>query len=70
MDVPAEKVAAVQAILFWFGFLGVVWPTGEVKYIYSVNYDMRLFKGSIQNQKAAGVLYQINEAFWAGLGIE
>lgn len=70
MDVPPEKVAAVQEILFWFGFLGVVWPTGEVKYIYSVNYDMRLFKGSIQNQKAAGVLYQINEAFWAGLGIE
>jgi hypothetical protein len=70
MDVSREKIEAVQDILFWFGFLGVVWPTGEVKYIYSVNYDLRLFKGAIQRQKAAGVLYQINEAFWAGLGID
>ncbi|CAG9262432.1 conserved hypothetical protein [Burkholderia diffusa] len=68
-EVVSEKLSAVKDILFWFGFLGVVWPSGEVKYIYSVNYDMRLFKGAIQNQRSAGVLYQINEAFWAGLGI-
>jgi hypothetical protein len=56
-------------ILLWYGVIGIVLPAGEVQYIYSVNYDMRFLKGKRMKLATEGIAYEINPAFWPGLGI-
>jgi len=69
VKVPLEKVPEIRTLLFWFAFLGVRWPDGAFKYIYDVNYDMKMYLGAHDKFSTQEVRYQVNPAFWAGLGI-
>jgi hypothetical protein len=69
VNVPADRVTEVRTVLFWFAFLGVRWPSPGVKYIYDVNYDMKMFLGAHDKFSEEELRYQVNPAFWAGLGI-
>jgi hypothetical protein len=66
---PPDKKSEIIDALFWFGFLGFVWEDGDVKYIYSYHYETKLFKAAAAKAQMKGLNYQINEAFWSGLGI-
>ena len=55
--------------LLWYGFLGVVRLTGEVDYIYTVNYDMKMLNAITTKLKDTGLVYCINPAFWSGLEV-
>jgi hypothetical protein len=68
VNVPYTDFEKVRGVLFWFAFLGTIWPGEKPKYIYDVNYDMKLFLGA-HDKFAGDVRYQVNPAFWAGLGI-
>jgi hypothetical protein len=67
--VHAAKAGRVYSMLLWFGFLGVIGSDSEPKYIYSFNYDFKLFNATIDRQRKTGISYQVNPAFWAALGI-
>jgi hypothetical protein len=56
-------------LLLWHGFLGVKSKNGEISYIYSLNYNMKLLKGLIQKLNN-GVSYVINPSFWPSLMID
>ena len=55
--------------LLWYGFLGVVRLTGEIDYIYTVNYDMKMLNGIVTKLRDTGLVYSINPAFWSGLQV-
>lgn len=55
--------------LLWYGFLGVVRLTGEVDYIYTVNYDMKMLNAIAAKLENTGLVYCINPAFWSGLQV-
>lgn len=59
----------VADFLLWFGFLGVIRDNDEVAYIYSVKYDIKRLKGLIVHALGGKPVFQINQAFWAGLEI-
>jgi hypothetical protein len=63
-----EQEPRMLEILLYYGVLGLVRDDGEIDYIYSVNYDMRLLKGR-HRKVANGPIFAINPAFWPGLGI-
>lgn len=56
-------------LLLWYGFLGLRLPTGEVKYIYNVNYKIQVIE-ALRKKHGANMLYQINPAFWPALLID
>ncbi|HAF29040.1 MAG TPA: hypothetical protein DCG75_08325 [Bacteroidales bacterium] len=56
-------------LLLWYGFLGIKNGNEETKYIYTLNYNMKLFKGYIQKHKS-NFVYIINPSFWPALMIE
>ena len=55
--------------LLWYGFLGVVRLTGEIDYIYTVNYDMKMLNAIATKLRDTGLVYCINPAFWSGLEV-
>lgn len=55
-------------LLLWHGFLGVN-ARGEINYIYSMNYNMKLLKGLIQKFQKE-IIYVINPSFFPSLMIE
>ena len=65
----SEQRDAFVKLLLWYGFLGIVRHTGEVAYIYSVNYDFARLRGIERQLSKAGIVYQINPAFVQGLEI-
>lgn len=70
VGVSVEDVSTVNDILLWFGFIGVVGLDGEANYIYSYNYDFKLFSSMIERVEKQGISFQVNPAFWSALGIE
>jgi len=64
-----QRQAALLDSLLWYGFLGVVRLTGEVDYIYTVNYDMKMLNAIIMKLRDTGLVYCINPAFWSGLQV-
>lgn len=54
-------------LLLWYGFIGLV-VQDEVKYIYDLNYSMKLVYG--MKKKIRDIVYFINPAFWPALMIE
>jgi hypothetical protein len=56
-------------VLLWYGVLGVVRPTGEVAFIYSVNYDMKRLTGLMDGLDPQKRSFFINPAFWPGLEV-
>lgn len=64
-----DTVEQLTNMLFWFGFLGLVWTTGEPKFIYSFHYNMKVMRGAHDQLARAGVTYVINPAFVPALGL-
>lgn len=64
-----EIINRIIDLLLWHGFLGVRINNNETKYIYNLNYNMKLLKGLILKFKSS-VLYVINPSFWPSLMIE
>lgn len=56
-------------VLLWYGVLGVVRPSGEAAFIYSVNYDMKRLAALLESAPADKRFFYINPAFWPGLEI-
>jgi len=72
LGLTGEKLNRLMEILLWYGVLGLVGEEGNVEYIYSVNYDIRLLKGRIRRAAERAperAMFAINPAFWPGLGI-
>ncbi|MGH7375428.1 MAG: P-loop ATPase, Sll1717 family, partial [Candidatus Rokuibacteriota bacterium] len=72
LNLAREQVTRLMQILLWYGVLGFVREDGEVEYIYSLNYDMRLLMGKIRRavERAPDrAVFAVNPAFWPGLGI-
>lgn len=68
--VEADKLDAVVRVLLWFGFIGLQWTDGTTRYIYSVNYNMKVLEGTHNKLLARGnVRYMINPAFASALGL-
>jgi hypothetical protein len=67
--VPDEALSELIKILFWFGFLGFVWTTGEPRYIYSFHYNMKVMQGAHDQLARQGITYIINPAFAPALGL-
>ena len=64
---PALAQELVE-ILLWYGFLGVM-VSGEEKYIYDFNYNIKLLIG-ISKKNGGEKPFVINPAFWPALLIE
>ncbi len=64
---PTDTERLVE-ILIWFGFFGVAW-NGETKFIYTVNYDMKLIRAFLRGKADDSVLLIVNPAFVPGLAI-
>jgi hypothetical protein len=56
-------------LLLWYGVLGVVRPTDEVAFIYSVNYDIKRLTGLMDGVPLEKRSFFINPALWPGLEI-
>jgi len=69
VGVPADMRTRLIEILLWYGFLGLVGSDGEVEYIHSLNYDIRLMRGKLRKLGEGSGVFSVNPAFWPGLGI-
>lgn len=66
----AERdVEDLTQMLIWFGFLGLVWTTGEPRFIYSFHYNMKVMRGAHDQLVRSGITYVINPAFAPALGL-
>jgi hypothetical protein len=66
---PGTHVEKLLEILIWFGVVGVVWSDGDVRFIHSVQYDMKLLRNYIRSRPEEEIVLRINPAFWDGLAI-
>lgn len=64
-----EARAKILDLLLWYGVLGVVRPTDEVAFIYSVNYDMKRLTALLTGMALEKRSFYVNPAFWPGLEI-
>jgi hypothetical protein len=65
----ADARRKIVDVLLWYGVLGVVRPSGEVAFIYSVNYDIKRLIGIIDSVPSEKRSFFINPALWSGLEI-
>jgi hypothetical protein len=65
----AKDVARVIDVILWYGVLGVIRPSGELAFIYSVNYDMRRLMALLTMTAPDKPAFYINPVFWPGLEI-
>ncbi|KQT10479.1 hypothetical protein ASG30_11660 [Ramlibacter sp. Leaf400] len=68
--VEDNDVDNVIDLLLWFGFLGVALDARQTRYIYNVNYDIKILRAMAKKRELNGVAFQINPGFWAGLEIQ
>lgn len=66
--VSEDVLDQLTNMLFWFGFLGFVWTTGEPRFIYSFHYNMKVMRGAHDQLARNGITYVINPAFLTALG--
>ncbi|MCP4545228.1 MAG: hypothetical protein GY835_02035 [bacterium] len=66
-EVPAEKIDDVIFFMLYYGFLGVKADDRDPKYIYELEYDMKLL--STIAAKADRLTYILNPAFHPGLNL-
>lgn len=57
-------------LLLWYGFLGVHDEQYEAQYIFSKNYNLRIFEAYVRTRLEQGAAIAINPAFWDGLDIQ
>ena len=65
--IKQERWDELIDLLLWYGVLGVEISREDVRFIFSVNYNMKLLRGLFRKQKTP--LFRINPAFHAGLEI-
>ncbi len=63
-----DTVDKVFELLLWYGFLGLRANSGDIKYIYDLNYNMQLIHGILKKYRETTV-FIINPAFWPALMI-
>lgn len=68
-EIQNDLQKRIVDLLLWYGFIGVKIDTQDVKYIYNLNYNMRLLRGLIE-QKRDDIVYVINPGFWPSLIME
>jgi hypothetical protein len=69
---PYGEVGELPDTLLWYGFVGLVDRSGNVTYIYDVNYNMSNMsnmRGRQRRLAQSHLLYEINPAFRPALGI-
>ncbi|WP_417766262.1 P-loop ATPase, Sll1717 family [Spongiibacter tropicus] len=66
--IESSMIPKLVDILLWYGFLGIS-VDGESKYIYDLNYNMKLLQGMARKQKGEKP-FVINRAFWPALMID
>jgi hypothetical protein len=69
VGVAVDTQTRLIEILLWYGVLGLVNSNGEVEYIHSLNYDMRLMRGKLRKLGKGSGVFSVNPAFWPGLGV-
>lgn len=67
--VPASRYGEVINFLLYYGFLGLRIGGEEAKYIYEMNYDMRMPETHIAKY-GGGITYVVNPAFWPALSVK
>jgi hypothetical protein len=65
----ADARRKIVDVLLWYGVFGVVRPSGDVAFIYSVNYDMKRLVGIVDSVTSEKRSFFINPALWPGLEI-
>lgn len=66
--ITEENRDKVSKLLLWYGILGVVRDSGDIAYIYDVNYDIRRLETLARNRDSA-LVFSINSALWLSLEI-
>lgn len=64
-DMSQMEAEKIIELLLWYGFIGIEYQD-DVKYIYSLNYDIEVLKALILKAGEDAILI-INPAFWPGL---
>lgn len=67
-DVPVDKVEAVINFMLYYGFLGIRITEATVKYIFDVNYDMKLMNVLVVKARE-NLTFVLSPAFHAGLNL-
>jgi len=67
--IPEERIDAFTEMLFWFGFLGFIWTSGDPRFIYTFHYNMKVMRGMHDQLATSGITYVINPAFTEALGL-
>lgn len=67
--IAAERHEAVINFLLYYGFLGIRIGGDDPKYIYDMNYDMRMVSTYIAKY-GGGITYVVNPAFWPALSVQ
>lgn len=68
-NIPADKMNRVIDFLLYYGFFGLKYVDKDTQYIFDVEYNMQILKTRISKNKSI-VKYEMNPAFWPGLGLE
>jgi energy-coupling factor transporter ATP-binding protein EcfA2 len=67
--IAADKRERVVEMLLWYGFLGLAQNGDRSRFIYNVNYEMKILSG-LRKRVGADIRYCINPAFFPALGIK
>ncbi len=68
-DLTEQQIDTVVDFLLYYGFLGIRYAAEDPQYIFSVNYNMEIFKTRIQKNRNA-ITYVINPALRPALSIQ
>jgi hypothetical protein len=67
--VPADRYEEVIKFLLYYGFVGIRIGGEDARYIYDMNYDMRMMEAHIAKY-GGGISYVVNPAFWPALSVK
>ena len=67
--VSEEHQERLVQLLLWYGFLGILDDDNEPKFIYQVQYNVRILTTYRQRRTAKAKCFQVNPAFWPALNV-
>jgi energy-coupling factor transporter ATP-binding protein EcfA2 len=67
--IAVDKRERIVEMLLWYGFLGLAQNGDRSRFIYNVNYEMKILAG-LRKRVGADIRYCINPAFFPALGIK
>jgi len=62
----AEELGTALRLMLWYGVFGIGVSSGEVRFIYDYEYNMKRFEAELRSL-GDDVLYVVNPAFHVGL---